>query len=219
MYSSGPDAFNYVFKIRQDDDVLEYLRVAFHDDRGELGYANHTVAELDGDVVGLGTAFSGRDMFKFMTGGLMGLLSFYGPLQTPRIISRVFGMELVIEPPKSNLHYVAHLGVTPDLRSRGIGRRLVEHLLEGGRKLGRSTAALDLTVADLMTREVTTCGDKDTIEQLMWLMTDQRIRHLPVADADGALGGIVSIGDVVKFRLGQLESENQALYEYITQGR
>jgi CBS domain-containing protein len=83
----------------------------------------------------------------------------------------------------------------------------------------RSTAALDLTVADLMTREVTTCGDKDTIEQLMWLMTDQRIRHLPVADADGALGGIVSIGDVVKFRLGQLESENQALYEYITQGR
>ena len=83
----------------------------------------------------------------------------------------------------------------------------------------RSAAALDLTVADLMTREVTTCGDKDTIEQLMWLMTDQRIRHLPVAGADGALGGIVSIGDVVKFRLGQLESENQALYEYITQGR
>ena len=83
----------------------------------------------------------------------------------------------------------------------------------------RSTAALDLAVADLMTREVTTCGDKDTIEQLMWLMTDQRIRHLPVADDDGGLAGIVSIGDVVKFRLGQLESENQALYEYITQGR
>ncbi len=83
----------------------------------------------------------------------------------------------------------------------------------------RSTAALDLAVADLMTREVTTCGDKDTIEQLMWLMTDQRIRHLPVADDEGGLAGIVSIGDVVKFRLGQLESENQALYEYITQGR
>jgi CBS domain-containing protein len=83
----------------------------------------------------------------------------------------------------------------------------------------RSTAALDLAVADLMTRDVTTCGDKDTIEQLMWLMTDKRIRHLPVADDEGGLAGIVSIGDVVKFRLGQLESENQALYEYITQGR
>jgi CBS domain-containing protein len=88
------------------------------------------------------------------------------------------------------------------------------------RSLGASAAgALDQTVADLMTRQVTTCAPKDTIEQLMWLMTDQRIRHLPVADDAGQLAGIVSIGDVVKHRLGQLESENQALYEYITQGR
>jgi CBS domain-containing protein len=74
-------------------------------------------------------------------------------------------------------------------------------------------------VADLMTRQVTTCAPKDTIEQLMWLMTDKRIRHLPVVGEDGGLAGIVSIGDVVKHRLGQLESENQALFEYITQGR
>jgi CBS domain-containing protein len=88
------------------------------------------------------------------------------------------------------------------------------------RSLGASAAgALDQSVADLMTRQVTTCAPKDTIEQLMWLMTDQRIRHLPVADESGQLAGIVSIGDVVKHRLGQLESENQALYEYITQGR
>ena len=88
------------------------------------------------------------------------------------------------------------------------------------RSLGGDVAgALDRTVADLMTRQVTTCAPKDTIEQLMWLMTDQRIRHLPVADDAGQLAGIVSIGDVVKHRLGQLESENQALYEYITQGR
>jgi CBS domain-containing protein len=53
----------------------------------------------------------------------------------------------------------------------------------------------------------------------MWLMTDKRIRHLPVAGEDGGLAGIVSIGDVVKHRLGQLETENQALYEYITHGR
>jgi CBS domain-containing protein len=70
-----------------------------------------------------------------------------------------------------------------------------------------------------MTRQVTTCGAKDTIEKLMWLMTEQRIRHVPVVDDGGTLVGIVSIGDVVKHRLGQLESENKALYEYITQGR
>jgi CBS domain-containing protein len=88
------------------------------------------------------------------------------------------------------------------------------------RSLGtQASTALDQSVADLMTRQVTTCAPKDTIEQLMWLMTDQRIRHVPVAGEDGGLAGIVSIGDVVKHRLGQLESENQALYEYITQGR
>jgi CBS domain-containing protein len=82
------------------------------------------------------------------------------------------------------------------------------------RSLGSSAAgALDQSVADLMTREVTTCAAKDTIEQLMWLMTDQRIRHLPVADESGQLAGIVSIGDVVRavvesqqFRIASLEN-------------
>jgi CBS domain-containing protein len=102
------------------------------------------------------------------------------------------------------------------------GRRIDGILSE--RDVVRSMAAhasdvLDQSVSDLMTKQVTTCAPKDTIEQLMWLMTDQRIRHVPVADESGGLAGIVSIGDVVKHRLGQLESENQALYEYITQGR
>ena len=95
------------------------------------------------------------------------------------------------------------------LSERDVVRSLAAH----------ATAALDRSVADLMTRQVTTCAPKDTIEQLMWLMTDKRIRHLPVAGEDGGLAGIVSIGDVVKHRLGQLETENQALYEYITHGR
>ena len=102
------------------------------------------------------------------------------------------------------------------------GRRIDGILSERDvvRGLGaHAAAALDLSVSVLMSRDVRTCAYKDTLEQLMWLMTAQRVRHLPVADADGLLAGIVSIGDVVKHRLGQLESENQALYEYITQGR
>ena len=94
------------------------------------------------------------------------------------------------------------------LSERDVVRRLAEH---GG-------AVLGMTVGEVMTSEVTTCGLKDTIEQLMWLMTERRIRHVPVVDG-GALRGIVSIGDVVKNRLGHLESENQALQDYITHGR
>jgi CBS domain-containing protein len=80
-------------------------------------------------------------------------------------------------------------------------------------------SVLGRTVSSVMSRDVVTCRADDSVESLMRSMTERRVRHLPVVDADGVLGGIVSIGDVVKSRLGQLESENQQLVDYITQGR
>jgi CBS domain-containing protein len=53
----------------------------------------------------------------------------------------------------------------------------------------------------------------------MALMTERRIRHVPVVDTERQLAGIISIGDVVKQRLGDLEGENRALFEYIHHGR
>ena len=80
------------------------------------------------------------------------------------------------------------------------------------------TAALDRPVRDVMTAEVRTCGPDDTVDSLMALMTERRIRHVPVV-VDGELAGIVSIGDVVKHRVHELEHENTALVEYIQSGR
>ncbi len=74
---------------------------------------------------------------------------------------------------------------------------------------------LDQPVASLMTREVRTCSPEDTIHSVMELMTDRRIRHVPVL-RDGALAGIISIGDAVKNRLHELESEASSLREYIS---
>ena|SRR6478672_4144327 len=80
------------------------------------------------------------------------------------------------------------------------------------------TAALDRPVRDVMTAEVRTCKPDDTVDSLMALMTERRIRHVPVV-VDGDLAGIVSIGDVVKHRVHELEGENTALVEYIQSGR
>jgi CBS domain-containing protein len=66
-----------------------------------------------------------------------------------------------------------------------------------------------------MTADVVTCRRDTTVEDLMRLMTDRRIRHVPVVDDDGALVGIVSIGDVVKNRISELESERDDLVGYI----
>lgn len=72
------------------------------------------------------------------------------------------------------------------------------------------------TVGSVMSTDVITCALNDGVDRLMSLMTERRIRHLPVVDDRGQLAGIVSIGDVVKARLAELEQENQALSQYIS---
>ncbi len=92
---------------------------------------------------------------------------------------------------------------------RDVVRALANH---GASVLGRP-------VSSAMSKDVITCRAGDAVESLMVSMTERRIRHLPVVDDAGVLGGVISIGDVVKARLSQLETENQQLYDYITQGR
>lgn len=86
------------------------------------------------------------------------------------------------------------------------------------RTLARSGAeALGRTVGEICTRGPVTATPDSRIEDLAQAMTDGRFRHVPVV-VDGALAGIVSIGDVVKARLAQLEDEREALQGYITGG-
>lgn len=73
---------------------------------------------------------------------------------------------------------------------------------------------LDQPVSTLMQADVHTCTPGDHVDQLMHLMSQHRIRHLPVV-ADGALAGIISIGDVVKTRVDELETEKDQLVDYI----
>ena len=76
---------------------------------------------------------------------------------------------------------------------------------------------LGLPVAEIMTSVVATCGMEASVNELSELMTENRVRHIPVV-VDGRLAGIVSIGDVVKTRMEELETEQQHLQDYITQG-
>jgi CBS domain-containing protein len=75
-------------------------------------------------------------------------------------------------------------------------------------------ALLTLTVAEVMTRSVVTCDPTESVGELMAEMTNRRIRHLPVV-RDGRLCGIVSIGDVVKNRLDEIEYEARSLRSFI----
>ena len=72
-------------------------------------------------------------------------------------------------------------------------------------------ALLDAPISTVMTSDVVVTGPGDTVEDMMRLMTDRRIRHVPVVTQDGRLAGIISIGDVVKKRPADLELENGVL--------
>lgn len=90
------------------------------------------------------------------------------------------------------------------LSERDIVRQVARH---GERALG-------LPVADAMTRDVITGTPTDTLEHCLSVMTDRRIRHLPILK-DGRLAGIISIGDLVKWKIAETEAEAESLKSYL----
>ncbi|MGC1239869.1 MAG: CBS domain-containing protein [Acidimicrobiales bacterium] len=88
-------------------------------------------------------------------------------------------------------------------------RDVVRALAASGEK------ALKLKVSELMSHDVVTCNASTELNELMTTMTERRIRHVPVVD-DGQLTGLISIGDVVKARLDELENDKKSLLDYVS---
>ncbi|WP_210440398.1 CBS domain-containing protein [Nocardioides xinjiangensis] len=123
--------------------------------------------------------------------------------------------------------------IAPDATVRELVARLAEHnvgalvVSEDGervsgivserdvvRRLHTDEAVLDSAVGSIMTADVRTCAGEDALTDLMQTMTEHRVRHVPVVAA-GRLTGIISIGDVVKSRIGELEFERDQLDSYV----
>ncbi len=109
-------------------------------------------------------------------------------------------------------HDVGALLVSPDgvtlagiVSERDVVRRLT----------GARPDLLDQPVEQIMTTSLRTCEPGSTVDEIMGLMTEHRVRHVPVVDG-GRLVGVVSIGDVVKQRLDELQSERDQLTAYIS---
>ena len=130
------------------------------------------------------------------------------------------GGDIVSIEPTADLSAAAKLLSTHRIGAvviRGAGGRLAGILSE--RDIVRAVAeqgadALSVSVGQVMTRNVTTCGENDSIADIMERMTAGKFRHMPVL-RDGKLIGVVSIGDVVKQRVGEIEQDAEALRGYI----
>jgi CBS domain-containing protein len=83
------------------------------------------------------------------------------------------------------------------------------------RRVADGADFLTAAVSSIMTTDVHTCSPTDSIESVMSMMTQRRVRHVPVLDEHGLLAGLVSIGDVVKWTISELKFERDQLEEYV----
>jgi CBS domain-containing protein len=98
----------------------------------------------------------------------------------------------------------AHGGIAGIVSERDVVRAMA----------GNAAAVVSRTAKDIMTAKVRTCTPQDSEAELMQLMTEHRIRHLPVV-ANGRVAGMISIGDVVKLRIESMEAEANQMKTYI----
>jgi CBS domain-containing protein len=139
---------------------------------------------------------------------------------TISIILASKGREVVTIAPSASLASAVGLLVEKRIGAvliLGADRRVVGILSERDvvRALAeRGAGALEEPVSQTMTRRVSTCNENESVFNIMERMTDDRSRHVPVVD-QGKLVGIVSIGDVVKHRLQEMERDSAAMHNYI----
>jgi len=139
---------------------------------------------------------------------------------TVKAILSTKGSEVVTIEPTTNLASAAQLLAQRKIGAvvvTGADRRIVGIVSERDvvqELAAHGVASLDLPLTDVMTRNVLTCSANDTICSVMERMTQGKFRHLPVVE-QGRLVGIVSIGDVVKHRLSEMEHEQSAMRDYI----
>jgi ribosomal protein S18 acetylase RimI-like enzyme len=145
IHASGPESFDYVFCASGAGQALGFLRFAFASGRGRFGWGNHTVACVDGRVVGIGTSYGAKANAGFLLDDGWLIARHYG-LRSPGVMLRGLRTEQVIRPPQHDEWMIAHLAMAPEERGHGIGARMAHELIEHGRRAGVPRTVLDVSV-------------------------------------------------------------------------
>lgn len=127
IYSSGPDAFNYVF-CNGKFTAIDFLNSAFKTKGGEFSYDNHTAILLDDQLIGVGSAFSGKKAGGFTLHDARKIIKLY-KLGAISVMRRGLQVEQIIKLPKKNEIALAHIAIKPEHRSKGYGQVLMDHLM------------------------------------------------------------------------------------------
>lgn len=149
IHSSGPAAFDYLFAVPGRSIALVFLHCAFDDGRGEFGWRNHIVGELEGGVVAAGAEFRDETSLAFLLAAARQILAHEYPRQAPGVIACGLKVQRVIPPPSRGGAISRTLACRPSCADReGIGRTMVEELIRRGVRGGCNRMVLDVAVSN-----------------------------------------------------------------------
>lgn len=143
IFSSGPDAFSYVFKNKKYSPI-DFLKYAFRRRGGEFSYDNHYAVILNGELVGIGSAFDSKRAKGFEKKEFLNIINFYKINALPVLIKGL-KTERIVRLPKSNEICIAHLGVSENYRGLGLGRKLIAFLMKASNATSTDYFVLDVS--------------------------------------------------------------------------
>lgn len=147
LYASGPHEFDYVYTTAGTS-AHEYLAFAFPTGRGFSSYHICTVAEVDGEVIGIAACHSGWDNSSIDRGNIANMWRYYSIRDFLAVAQRGLRIATTMPPPDKDTDYISQVGVKEEFRGRGVGTALVRHLIGLARQKGRRKCALDVAVTN-----------------------------------------------------------------------
>jgi len=154
IFLSAPESFDYVFKVSDQKDAQYFLRAAFLRPGGEFSYTNHICVLKEDTIVGTGAAYTGSDIKAFTSSAIKSIFRHFSFLKALGVVKRGLATEKIVRPPKGNTEYLAHLAISPEWRSKGIGTKMIQYFLAEAQKKGRVTASLDVSAENPRAKEL-----------------------------------------------------------------
>ncbi len=149
IHSAGPAMLDYAFSVKKHA-AIDFVRFAFGDGYGILGYANHVAAELDGRVAAVGAFYPASDFERLSREMVWQVFRFYGILRGAGVLRQSARLEALTPQPRRDALFIQNIGVVPDMRRQGICSALLENRIDLARQNGYRACILD--VADTNTR-------------------------------------------------------------------
>lgn len=144
IYSAAPDAYEFLYAVNGGK-ALDYIRYEFKRGSGFLGAAAHTVAVIDGEVIGTGSFYTKAGYKTLSSEQGKNLIAHFGWWQFIRMMPRGLRIQRGISKLQEGQLYVANLGVKERLRSKGIGKALIEAAAQRARTEGLKQLILDVS--------------------------------------------------------------------------